>query len=95
MQDIIPSYELLMRKNRRLKIVCAVLGSLLLLGIGVAQRGPDHAIPFEATTIPHHAVGVHDSTGFAVFVRADGNLVIIKSDGRVIETKNQPMAVAF
>lgn len=96
MHDQDQRIDRLTRTNRRLKAACAALGACLLLGAGLAaQRGPDDAIPFESTTIPHEAVGVHDSTGFAVFVRADGNLVIIKSDGRVIQTKNQPMAVRF
>lgn len=87
--------ERVQRTNRQLKLACAALAAMVLLGTGLALAQPDNAIPFESTTIPHTSVGVHDSTGFAVFVRADGNLVIVKSDGRVIETKGQPMAVRF
>lgn len=95
MQPDLKLIERIQQTNRRLKLVCTALAAVVLLGVGLALAQPDNATPFESTTIPHTSVGVHDSTGFAVFVRADGNLVIVKSDGRVIETKGQPMAVRF
>ena len=41
------------------------------------------------------AVGVSDSTGFGVFLRHDGNFVVVREDGSYTVTKGQPMAVRF
>lgn len=89
------SIERIRQTNRRLKGLCAALGAVILLGVGIAQRGPDKHEALVPAGQADGAVAVHDSTGFAVFVRSDGNLVIVKSDGQVIQTKNQPMAVSF
>lgn len=85
----------LTRINRRLKLVCAATASVLLLGIGMAMQDGLNDGPASGGSAVDAAVSVHDSTGFAVFARPDGNLVIVKEDGTVIRTQNQPLSVSF
>jgi len=88
--------EQLTRTNRRLKLVCGGLASLFLLGAGMAmQAGLAPGNHDGGTGVVEAAVGVSDSTGFAVFARPDGNVVIVKDDGTVIRTQNQPLSVSF
>lgn len=88
--------EQLSTSNRRLKMVCGALAAVVLLGIGMAmQAGLDEGQHDGGTGVVEAAVPVHDSTGFAVFARPDGNVVIIKEDGTIIRTQNQPLSVSF
>ncbi len=82
--------------NRRWKWACGAAASLFLLGAGMAmQDGLGDGQHDGGTGAVEAAVSVHDSTGFAVFARPDGNLVIVKEDGTVIRTQNQPLSISF
>lgn len=96
MQNEQTRIEHLERANRKLKLMCGAAASVLLLGMGMAMQA--------ARDAGHHdggadaieaAVPVHDSTGFVVFARTDGNLIIVKKDGSIVRTKNQPLSVSF
>ena len=96
MQEPMTGIDQLRRVNRRLKLACAALCAVILLGVGVAMQDASGAgSGLGGGAMVQGEVAVHESTGFAVFVRSDGNLVIVQNDGKVIQTKDQPMAVRF
>lgn len=96
MHEPLARIEQLRRDNRRLKLACAALASVLLLGVGVAmQDGPGPVSGLRGEAMVQGGLSVNESTGFAVFVRSDGNLVIVQRDGKVTQTEDQPMAVRF
>ena len=87
--------EELTRSNRRLKLACGACASLLLLGVGMAMQAGRAGDHLGGAGTVEAAVPVNDSTGFAVFARPDGNLVIVKEDGTIIRTQNQPLSISF
>lgn len=96
MSDSQQRIEQLTRSNRILKLTCAVTASLFFMGAGMAmQAGFNDGQHDGGDGMVEAAVPVHDSTGYAVFARVDGNLIIVKEDGTVIRTQNQPLSVSF
>lgn len=96
MNNDMANIEKLVRSNRRLKAACALMGAALALMVGLNFEGTADAQPgLNEELVATNAVSVDDSTGFAVFVRHDGKLVIVKEDGTVIQTDGHPMAVGF
>jgi len=88
--------EELQRSNRLLRRACAVLAGGVLLGAGMAmQAGIDRDDAPAGAALIEASEAVSDANGFAVFVRSDGNVVIVKEDGTIIRTNSQPMAVGF
>lgn len=86
----------LARTNHKLKAVCAVLFVALLVAVGLQfESSADARSAKLEDLMSNNAVSVNDSAGFAVFVREDGNLVIVHKSGKVIKTTDQPMAVRF
>lgn len=96
MKNDMAKIEQLARSNRRLKAACAVMGAALALMVGLNYEDTaDAQTGLNEELVATNAVSVDDSTGFAVFVRQDGKLVIVKEDGTVIQSDGHPMAVGF
>lgn len=94
MQDNTSDFNRLIQTNRRLKMTCLAMGGAILLMLGVGMQDKAQAAALGSNE-PQAAIAVDDYSGFAVFAREDGNLVIVHADGKVIETKGQPMSVRF
>lgn len=85
----------LQRSNRLLRKACAGLAAVILLGVGMAMQAGLEGNDVTGTALIEASQAVSDPNGFAVFVRRDGNVVIVKEDGTIIRTNSQPMAIGF
>lgn len=74
---------------------CAALACALLLVTGLAMQAEFQDNTVRTNSLTEASESVSDGEGFAVFVRRDGNVVIVHADGTVIRTSNQPMVVDF
>ncbi|MFI4861006.1 MAG: hypothetical protein ACIAXF_10035 [Phycisphaerales bacterium JB063] len=84
------------RVGRRWRWAAMLLACVVMLGMGMAmQDGLGRDDGLGSRDLIEDSQGVSDPNGFAVFVRRDGNVVIVKHDGTIIRTSNQPMAVGF